>query len=81
MRAEVLDKLLHSWHSLHAKIMDLGEEAVLQALEREKCGKRRMHILNRLYSRYSKLRAERELAELMELAAGKSRGKASNGGR
>lgn len=57
-----------NWRSLNATINDLSEEEVLQLLEVERTGERRISMLQRLHQRYTALRAARERVELMKEA-------------
>ena len=50
--------------TLNEEIMILSEDELLEALFVERTGKRRTYIINRLYSRFSKLRTHRERLEL-----------------
>lgn len=75
MTAEERKKLLRSWHTLHDGIMELGEKEAGLLLQDERAGERRLHMLLRLHARLSKLRQDRERAELVELAARGLRGK------
>lgn len=51
--------------SLQEVIMTLSEEEIIKAILIEKSEKERLHILQRLYSRYGKLRLQREKKELI----------------
>jgi len=56
---------LDSWQSLNAAVMDLSEEELKRLLRREaKRRPPRKQHLNRIYCRFSRLRRDRECAEL-----------------
>lgn len=57
-----------NWRELNAKLSLLNEEQVLQLLNEERQGARRVTILQRLHQRYTMLRAARERIELMKEA-------------
>ena len=57
-----------TWRNLNAKLSLLNEEQVLQLLNEERQGARRVTILQRLHQRYTMLRAARERIELMKEA-------------
>jgi len=64
MIKEQADELLRNWVVLNQKLMSLDEKNVVQLIEHEKKHKARIRILLRLHNRFSRLRGERERAEL-----------------
>ena len=56
------------WRELNRKLSLLTEEQVLQLLNEERTGARRVTILQRLHQRYTMLRAARERVELLKEA-------------
>lgn len=61
-----MDKL--NWRDLNETLPRLGEQQVLEMLEAEKSGPRRLTTLIRLHQRYTSLRTARERAELVQLS-------------
>jgi len=61
---------LHSMNTLGAVIMSLDESELKRLINVEKKKGRRDYILRRLHQRYTRVRADRELKELLEHAAG-----------
>lgn len=57
-----------NWRDLNAKLNLLSEEQVLQLLNDERIGARRVTVLQRLHQRYTMLRAARERVELLKEA-------------
>jgi hypothetical protein len=57
-----------NWRSLNQKLNLLTEEQVLQLLNDERIGARRVTILERLHQRYTMLRAARERVEILKEA-------------
>ena len=57
-----------NWRSLNQKLNLLTEEQVLQLLNDERIGARRVTVLERLHQRYTTLRAARERVELLKEA-------------
>lgn len=57
-----------NWRDLNRKLSLLTEEQVLQLLNDERIGARRVTILQRLHQRYTMLRAARERVELLKEA-------------
>ncbi len=55
-----------NWRSLNAKINDMNEEEVLELLNEERIGERRISMLQRLHQRYTALRAARERVEILK---------------
>ena len=53
-----------NFRDLQTHIMDMSEEELLMCIAVEKAGRNRHNILNRLYSRYSILRKNRERLEV-----------------
>jgi hypothetical protein len=56
------------WRELNQKLNLLSEEQVLQLLNDEREGARRVTVLERLHQRYTMLRASRERVELLKEA-------------
>ena len=56
------------WRELNKKLNMLSEQEVLELLEQERQGARRVTFLERLHERYTMLRAARERIELMKEA-------------
>lgn len=59
---------LATWDGLWRFLTDAPETHTAQLLAAERAGRRRKQFLLRLHSRYNKVRAHRERAELKELA-------------
>jgi len=57
-----------NWRELNQKLNMLSEEQVLQLLNDERIGARRVTVLERLHQRYTMLRAARERVELLKEA-------------
>lgn len=60
-----LQDVLKTWDGLNKFLMDTTEEMCQQLLDAEIAGKKRNQITMRIYSRFSKLRRERERNELV----------------
>lgn len=58
----------NTWRELNQKLNLLSEEQVLQLLNDERIGARRVTVLERLHQRYTMLRASRERVELLKEA-------------
>ena len=58
----------YSWRALNKHLALMTEAQVLELLEAEREGSRRVSILERLHQRYTMLRAERERLEIMREA-------------
>jgi hypothetical protein len=56
------------WRELNQKLNLLSEQQVLQLLNDERIGARRVTVLERLHQRYTMLRASRERVELLKEA-------------
>jgi hypothetical protein len=56
------------WRELNAKLNLLTEEQILQLLNDERSGAKRISVLQRLHQRYAMLRTARERIELMKEA-------------
>lgn len=56
------------WRELNKKLNLLTEQEVLDLLEAERVGARRVTFLERLHQRYTMLRSARERIELMKEA-------------
>ena len=56
------------WRELNQKLNLLSEEQVLQLLNDERIGARRVTVLERLHQRYTMLRAARERVEILKEA-------------
>lgn len=57
-----------NWRELNRKLSMLTEEQVLQMLNDERVGAKRVTVLQRLHQRYTVLRAARERVELLKEA-------------
>lgn len=57
-----------NWHELNQKLNLMTEDQVLQMLNDERIGARRVTILQRLHQRYTMLRAARERVEILKEA-------------
>jgi hypothetical protein len=57
-----------NWRELNRKLNILTEDEVLELLEDERQGARRVTFLERLHQRYTMLRAARERVELLKEA-------------
>ena len=57
-----------NWRKLNKELALLSEPEVLQLLEAERAGRRRVSILERLHQRYTALRATRERMEILKEA-------------
>lgn len=58
----------YSWRTLNKHLALMTEAQVLELLEAERVGSRRVSILERLHQRYTILRSERERLEIMREA-------------
>ena len=56
------------WRTLNKKLSLLSEQQVLQLLNDERIGARRVTVLERLHQRYTALRATRERVEILKEA-------------
>lgn len=57
-----------NWRKLNKELALLSEAQVLELLEAERAGRRRISILERLHQRYTALRATRERMEILKEA-------------
>ena len=57
-----------NWRDLNKKLNLLSESEVLELLEAERAGQRRVTFLERLHQRYTALRTARERIELLQEA-------------
>ena len=57
-----------NWRELNQRLNLLTEDQVLQLLNDERIGARRVTILQRLHQRYTMLRAARERVEILKEA-------------
>jgi hypothetical protein len=57
-----------NWRELNQKLNLMTEDKVLQMLNDERIGARRVTILERLHQRYTMLRAARERVEILKEA-------------
>ena len=57
-----------NWRKLNKELALLNESQVLDLLESERAGRRRISILERLHQRYTALRAARERMEILKEA-------------
>lgn len=58
----------YNWRELNKKLNLLSENEVLELLEAERAGQRRVTFLERLHQRYTALRTARERVELLQEA-------------
>ena len=58
----------YNWRTLNQKLNLLSESEVLELLEAERAGQRRVTFLERLHQRYTALRTARERVELLQEA-------------
>ena len=63
--SKALLKLLDSWDTLMESLTSLREDQVAFLLEHEMANSPRRTLVERLHARYTKLRSQRERAELM----------------
>ena len=66
MKAEYKEHLLKTWNGLNRELADLSEQDVRELLIYEKAHQNRNHMLKRLHQRFSTMRQERELEELLK---------------
>lgn len=59
-----LEAVIVNWRAVVEGLNTLNEEEAKWCLDHEIANARRMGVLRRLYGRYSRMRAERELREL-----------------
>ena len=57
-----------NWRSLNKELPHMTEDQVLQILNEELAGRRRVAILERLHRRYTSMRATRERLEILKQA-------------
>ncbi len=62
---EVLIAALRNWRELNKQLHQFREDQVLEMLNGERAGKRRLVVLERLHQRYCALRAARERTEIL----------------
>ena len=60
---------MSTWRSINHTLSSKTEAEVLQMLNEERAGQRRLTILARLHQRYNTLRVARERIELLKEAA------------
>lgn len=70
MTIQEADEILRTWQSLNARIMQLNLVEAEFLLKREQEHLRRLKVMVRLYSRFSKLRSSAEKATLGQLSRG-----------
>lgn len=58
----------YNWRTLNQKLNLLSESEVLELLNAERAGQRRVTFLERLHQRYTALRTARERIELLQEA-------------
>lgn len=61
-----IDAAISNWHILNKQIMHFDEAECKRAMHRELVGNRRKVIMQRIHTRYCKLRQKREYLELCE---------------
>ena len=57
-----------NWRKLNKELALLDEAKVLEMLNQERAGRKRISILERLHQRYTSLRAARERMEILKEA-------------
>lgn len=57
-----------SWRKLNDQLSTMTEQQVLDMLNAERAGAKRVTVLERLHQRYTTLRAARERAEILKEA-------------
>ena len=57
-----------SWRKLNDQLSTMTEQQVLDMLNAERAGTKRVTVLERLHQRYTTLRAARERAEILKEA-------------
>lgn len=60
-----LADIIQNWNKMNEKLNTLSEEQCLELIGLEQQGRRRVHMLNRIHARYTKLRSERERVAIM----------------
>jgi hypothetical protein len=60
---------LSTWRSINHTLSSKTEAEVLELLDQERAGQKRITILERLHQRYNTLRVARERIELLKEAA------------
>ena len=60
-----LEDVIQNWNKMNEKLNSLTEAQCLELLRLEQKGRRRVHMLNRIHARYTKLRSERERIAIM----------------
>jgi len=63
---EMIKEALASWVSLNTAMKTAGENTCLAMLEYEKKHRGRQAMIDRIYSRYNRVRRQREFAELKQ---------------
>ena len=61
----VLSDIIQNWNKMNESLNTLTEEQCLELLQLEQSGRRRVHMLNRIHARFTKLRSERERIDIM----------------
>lgn len=61
---------MHTWRSLNAVLSKLSEDELLDLLEAEIVGRKRVRMLSRLHQRYCIVRSARERINIMRKATG-----------
>jgi len=61
-----LKEYLSNWGTINQVLVKLPEKAVAHMIKVEKKSKNRVHILQRLHQRFTRLRSDRELRELLK---------------
>lgn len=60
--------MTNTWRSLNHRLSSLTEQEVLDLLNTERAGPKRVTMLERLHQRYTTLRAARERMEILKEA-------------
>lgn len=63
---ELIERQITNWHVLDTHINFMDTDDLMRAMLVEKHTRKRINILNRLYGKFYKLRAETERRELYE---------------
>jgi len=61
-----LQDILANWNKMSNALKDLTEEQCYALIRLEQEGKNRVHMLNRIHARYTKLRSERERVDIVK---------------
>jgi len=59
------DLILKNWNLMNGEMSTLAEKDLSVLITMEQDGKNRIHMLNRIHARYSRVRSERERREIL----------------